>query len=122
MDGASVEASPNTSAASVKIYDELARKLNKVKNVERVSQVTHSYSLRWEEYKVTHYAELYYTYADGAISVKHMKSDERQIVNIKIWAMNAESRYVALVVEKRAGLWILCIWKLEPFVEDATPD
>jgi len=83
VDAAGVDPPPSTSAAAVRHYEELASKLNKVVDTQRVSQVTHSYSLRWEQYKVTQFAELYYSYADGAISVKHLKSEETQIVNLQ---------------------------------------
>tara|TARA_R100001460_G_scaffold108023_2_gene157998 strand:+ start:1207 stop:1344 length:138 start_codon:yes stop_codon:yes gene_type:complete len=44
----------------------------------------HSYSLRWEQYKVTVFEDLYYSYADGTVSVKHLKGEETEIVNIKV--------------------------------------
>ena len=84
MDAANADPPPNTSAAAVRHYEELANKLNKVVDTQRVAQVTHSYSLRWEQYKVTQHAELYYSYADGAISVQHLKGEETQIVNLKV--------------------------------------
>ena len=83
MDSANVEPPPNTSAAAVRHYEELHSKLNKVVDTQRVAMVNHAYSLRWEQYKVTQYAELYYSYADGEVSVKHLKGEETQIVNLQ---------------------------------------
>ncbi len=84
MNSANVDPPPNTSAAAVRHYEDIASKLNKVQDTRRVTQVMHSYSLRWEQYKVTVFEDLYYSYADGTVSVKHLKGEETEIVNIKV--------------------------------------
>ena len=84
MEGVSVDAPPpNTSAASSRIYEDLSDRLNKVRSTNHVTLVTHSYNLLWEKHKITHYSDIYYTYSNGSISVKHDKGEEMQIIDLK---------------------------------------